>query len=53
MQGLMQDYSLTLPHFFDRAERLVPAPHIVTATPCGPETGTYGDWADDRLPGVD
>ena len=24
MQGLMQDYPLTLPHFFDRAERLFP-----------------------------
>ena len=32
MQGLMQDYPLTLPHFFDRAERLFPTRTIVTAT---------------------
>ena len=32
MQGLMQDRPLTLPHFFDRAERLFPDKEIVTAT---------------------
>ena len=32
MQGLMQDYPLTLPHIFRRAERLFPEKEIVTAT---------------------
>ena len=35
MQGLMQDVPLTLPHFFDRAERLFPDKEIVTATADG------------------
>ena len=30
MQGLMQDFQLTLPHFFDRAERMFPTKQIVT-----------------------
>ncbi len=46
MQGLMQDYPLSLTHFFDRAERLFPAKKIVTATGTGTETETYGEWAD-------
>jgi fatty-acyl-CoA synthase len=45
MQGLMQDFPLTLPHFFDRAERLFPRKEVVTATPNGVERMTYGDWA--------
>src|SRR5918994_419391 len=45
MQGLMQDYPLTLPHFFERAERLFPAKGVATATPNGIERTTYGDWA--------
>jgi fatty-acyl-CoA synthase len=45
MQGLMQDHPLTLPHFFNRAQRLFPAKRIVTATPSGTETVTYGEWA--------
>src|SRR5687768_11450261 len=45
MQGLMQDYPLTLPHFFERAERLFPAKWVATATPTGVERITYGDWA--------
>ena len=45
MQGLMQDYPLTLPHFFGRAERLFPQKWVVTATPSGPERVTYGEWA--------
>ena len=37
MQGMMQDRPLTLPHFFDRAERLFPEKEIVTNTPAGLE----------------
>ena len=33
MQGLMQDYPLTLPHIFHRAERLFPNKEVVTALP--------------------
>ena len=33
MQGLMQDYPLTLPHVFHRVERLFPKKGIVTALP--------------------
>ena len=46
MQGLMQDYPLTLPHIFHRAERMFPAREIVTATATGRERTTYGRWAD-------
>ena len=46
MQGLMQDYPLTLPHIFHRAERLFPAREIVTATATGRERTTYGRWAE-------
>ena len=54
MQGLMQDYPLTLPHFFDRAKYLYPEKEIVTATAAGPERTNYGEWADrtQRLGGV-
>ena len=54
MQGLMQDYPLTLPHFFDRARHLFPEKEIVTATAVGPERTTYGEWAErtQRLGGV-
>jgi fatty-acyl-CoA synthase len=54
MQGLMQDFPLTLPHFFDRAKHLYPEKEIVTATAAGPERTTYGEWADrtQRLGGV-
>src|SRR6188472_984038 len=52
MQGLMQDYPLTLPHIFRRAERLFPEKGVVTATAIpggdgGPvrERVTYGEWA--------
>ena len=51
MQGLMQDYPLTLPHFFDRAERLFPKKEIVTATGAGQRAAsTYGEWADAHPP---
>ena len=54
MQGLMQDYPLTLSHFFDRAERLFPSKTVVTATATGRDHSTYGEWADRtrRLGGV-
>ena len=45
MQGLMQDYPLTLPHFFRRAERLFPDKPVVTATATGRQRSTYGEWA--------
>ncbi|TML90721.1 MAG: long-chain fatty acid--CoA ligase [Actinobacteria bacterium] len=52
MRGLMQDYPLTLPHIFRRAERLFPEKGVVTATAIqggdgGPvrERVTYGEWA--------
>jgi fatty-acyl-CoA synthase len=46
MQGLMQPTPLTLPHFFNRAERLFPGKELVTATAKGRERTTYGAWAD-------
>jgi fatty-acyl-CoA synthase len=54
MQGLMQDVPLTLPHFFDRAERLFFDKDLVTATATGIERTTYGAWAERtrRLGGV-
>ena len=54
MQGLMQDYPLTIPHLFDRAERLFPEKEIVTSLPTGVERITYGAWAERtrRLGGV-
>src|SRR3954466_530523 len=54
MQGLMQDFPLTLPHFFDRAKHLFPEKEIVTATATGIDRTNYGTWADrtERLGGV-
>lgn len=55
MQGLMQDYPLTLPPVFERAARLYADKTIVTAT-CGGGVvrTTYADWATEtrRLGGV-
>ncbi|MDP9223052.1 MAG: long-chain fatty acid--CoA ligase [Actinomycetota bacterium] len=45
MQGLMQDYPLTLPHIFHRAEKLFSESRIATATHSGIERITYGEWA--------
>lgn len=45
MQGLMQDYPLTLASVFRRAERLWPDKRIVTAGAGGPTRSTYGGWA--------
>ncbi|QXC62435.1 long-chain fatty acid--CoA ligase [Aquihabitans sp. G128] len=54
MQGLMQDYPLTLPMLFQRAEQLFPNKEIVTALPTGRVRITYGEWAERtrRLGGV-
>ena len=54
MQGLMQDYPLTIPHLFGRAEQLFSDKEVVTATATGIERTTYGDWAERtrRLGGV-
>jgi acyl-CoA synthetase (AMP-forming)/AMP-acid ligase II len=46
MQGLMQEYPLTLPHLFHRAERLFPGKTVITATHSGIDRTTYGAWAD-------
>jgi len=46
MQGLMQDYPLTLTHLFNRAERLFPNKGIVTALPTGRQRVSYGEWAE-------
>ena len=45
MLGLMQDYPLTLPPVFARAERLYGDKTIVTATCKGLVRTTYADWA--------
>ena len=54
MQGLMQDRPLTLPHFFDRAERLFPEKESSPPRPPGASARTYGEWAERtrRLGGV-
>ncbi|HEY9390877.1 MAG TPA: AMP-binding protein, partial [Mycobacteriales bacterium] len=54
MQGLMQDYPLTLPPVFDRIERMYADKKIVTGTVTGVERSTYGEWADRtrRVAGV-
>jgi fatty-acyl-CoA synthase len=45
MKGLMQDRPLTLPHIFERAEKLFPEKAVITNTPVGLERTTYGEWA--------
>lgn len=55
MKGLMQDGPLVLTHFFDRAEKLFPDKHVITATGAGGiERESYGEWAERtrRLGGV-
>jgi fatty-acyl-CoA synthase len=54
MQGLMQDFPLTLPHLHGRAERLFADKQVVTVTAAGKTSITYGEWADRtrRLGGV-
>jgi fatty-acyl-CoA synthase len=46
MQGLMQDYPLTLQHVFWRAERLFPEKEIVTKTPDGIHRYTFRDFTE-------
>ena len=46
MRGLMQDFPLTLPHLFERAERLFADKEVVTVTATGRERTTYGTWAE-------
>jgi fatty-acyl-CoA synthase len=54
MQGLMQDFPLTLPHLHARAERLFADKQVVTVSAAGKSTVTYGEWAERtrRLGGV-
>jgi fatty-acyl-CoA synthase len=54
MQGLMQDYPLTLTHFHGRAERLFFDKQVVTVTATGKQRVGYGEWAERtrRLGGV-
>ncbi|MGH9117845.1 MAG: long-chain fatty acid--CoA ligase [Acidimicrobiales bacterium] len=54
MQGTMQDYPLTLVHFFDRVDNLYFDKGVATATPTGVERSNYRDWAarTRRLGGV-
>jgi fatty-acyl-CoA synthase len=54
MQGLMQDFPLTLPHLHRRAEQMYFDKHVVTVTATGKERLSYGDWAERtrRLGGV-
>jgi fatty-acyl-CoA synthase len=54
MDGLMQDFPLTLPHLHLRAERLFADKRVVTVTAAGKVSETYGEWAERtrRLGGV-
>jgi fatty-acyl-CoA synthase len=54
MQGLMQDFPLTLTHLHQRAELLFFDKEVVTVTADGKQRVTYGEWAERtrRLGGV-
>ena len=54
MQGLMQQYPLTLVHLFERAEKLFADKSIATAGRDGVARTSYGEWAERtrRLGGV-
>ena len=54
MNGLMMDFPLTISHLFGRAERYHRDKTVLTVTRKGPETVTYGEWAERtrRLGGV-
>ena len=54
MQGLMQEYALTLPPVFDRAERLYGHKKIIWNTATERRRTTYAEWAERtrRLGGV-
>ena len=45
MQGLMSSFPLTLPHVFQRAERIFPEKEVVTVSRGEKERITYGEWA--------
>ncbi|MBI2878651.1 MAG: long-chain fatty acid--CoA ligase, partial [Candidatus Rokubacteria bacterium] len=49
MKGLIMDFPLTLPLFFERARRLFPRKEIVTRTLDGRHRYTYADFADRAL----
>jgi fatty-acyl-CoA synthase len=49
VQGLMQEYPLTLPTIFRRAVQLFPDKRIVTASPRGLDETTYGAWGERTL----
>jgi fatty-acyl-CoA synthase len=42
----MQDFPLTLPHVFERAERLFADKDVVTVAATGRERTSYGTWAE-------
>ena len=46
MQGHMQDFPLTLPHFHARAETLFYDKGVVTVTADGKQRMSYGEWAE-------
>jgi fatty-acyl-CoA synthase len=46
MQGLMQDFPLTLTHIHARAEKLFFDKGVVTVTATGKQSTSYGDWAE-------
>jgi fatty-acyl-CoA synthase len=54
VQGLMQDYPLTLPPVLDRAERLFGTKKIIWGTATGRERTTIAEWAERarRIGGV-
>jgi fatty-acyl-CoA synthase len=54
VKGLMQQFPLTLPHLFQRAERMFADNEVVTVTGTGRERVSYGEWAERtrRLGGV-
>jgi fatty-acyl-CoA synthase len=54
VRGLMQDFPLTVPHLFERAERLYADKEVVTVTATGRDRVAYGTWAERtrRLGGV-
>ncbi len=46
MQGLMQDYPLTVQHIFTRATTMFPRKEIVTRTDDGFHRYTYADFGE-------
>src|SRR5258706_16385915 len=50
MQGLMQEYPLTIQHIFTRAVRLFPRQEIVTRTDNGFHRYTYAEFGERVAP---